>query len=236
MPYISAIIEILDESNARIDLPVQGVQQPIALKLDTSTLDVTSRDRGDGITEVLIGARGGSGAGATGASGASGNPGATGASGASGNPGATGASGASGNPGASGTPGPIGHYVAADVLNMDLISGAVPGDDCYVADTMNTWHALPSGTLPVGANVRNGIGVQWVFSIATLAGKAGFVGGICRVSIPNFPSDALVVSIVRTLSLGAPGDVDSIASDPNGFTIISKSSQDGSLFNWLAIA
>ena len=212
MPYISAIIEILDESNARIDLPVQGVQQPIALKLDTSTLDVTSRDRGDGITEVLIGARGGSGAGATGAS------------------------GASGNPGASGTPGPIGHYVAADVLNMDLISGAVPGDDCYVADTMNTWHALPSGTLPVGANVRNGIGVQWVFSIATLAGKAGFVGGICRVSIPNFPSDALVVSIVRTLSLGAPGDVDSIASDPNGFTIISKSSQDGSLFNWLAIA
>jgi hypothetical protein len=65
MPYITAIIEILDSAGKRVDLPVSdGSQQPIVLKLDAS-LTSSSKDLGDGTTEVTIGAASQTGAYAT---------------------------------------------------------------------------------------------------------------------------------------------------------------------------
>lgn len=57
MPYIPAVIEIDDENGNRLDLPVKGVQQPIVLVLDSSSLDVSSSDRGDGTTAVRVAAK-----------------------------------------------------------------------------------------------------------------------------------------------------------------------------------
>lgn len=54
--YLTAIIEVHDASDNRVDvLAKDGSAQPIILRLD-STFAVTSRDRGDGTTEVLLSA------------------------------------------------------------------------------------------------------------------------------------------------------------------------------------
>ena len=53
MPFISAIVEVVDANGDRVDLPVNGIQQPIVLKIGDNIVP-TSRDRGDGTTEVLL--------------------------------------------------------------------------------------------------------------------------------------------------------------------------------------
>jgi hypothetical protein len=53
MPFISAIVEVVDANGDRVDLPVNGIQQPIVLKIGDNIVP-TSRDRGDGTTEVAL--------------------------------------------------------------------------------------------------------------------------------------------------------------------------------------
>lgn len=57
--YLTAIIEIHDENDNRVDVAAKdGSVQPIILRID-STIQLTSRDRGDGTTEVLMSVVGG---------------------------------------------------------------------------------------------------------------------------------------------------------------------------------
>lgn len=57
--YLSAVIEIRDENNKRVDVSAKdGSAQPVILRTD-GTVHFTSRDLGDGTTEVLMTAEGG---------------------------------------------------------------------------------------------------------------------------------------------------------------------------------
>jgi hypothetical protein len=52
--FLTSVVEIESSTGARVDQPTGGHYQPIVLKLGTGFTG-TSRDRGDGLTEVLLG-------------------------------------------------------------------------------------------------------------------------------------------------------------------------------------
>jgi hypothetical protein len=115
---------------------------------------------------------------------------------------------------------------------MAVLPFPTAGDSCFLEDTFNTWVAIPAATFPTGANCINGVGVQWLYPIGSIAGTAALSGGTCTVSIPNFPTGSIVFVFPRAPPIGI---LSWSSQNSSGFTVISTYNGDSIGFNWLAV-
>jgi hypothetical protein len=126
----------------------------------------------------------------------------------------------------------FGRLKVTTIPQMQALTTATIGDDCYVSTNDSVWLAVTVSKYSYGLNCVAGVGVDWLLPIDRLSGQATLVAGHAFVYIPGIPAGSIPRAWYTALA-GNPG-IPLATLTTNGINIDSNDT-DGSTVGYEVI-